>query len=896
MKKRYEAFLSAIDTERMLRQTETLWRAEFGQTFSCYHRSANLALQLLRENGFPNAEKITFPADGKTSWQDKIAPLGWDATYGKLTILSGPGFSHEFVAADYQKHPFHLIKGSCGTKPGGEILRLITFEQMLGGADTTDAAVLIQDGSGPGCPDLKLMLDLGARVIISDYAMNTNDEPDGLQWNNAFTEGSNWHVNAYDRPFLAFTVTPRIGRQMRKAACMGEVKIRVESDARRHEDTVDVVTALLPGRRQEEFWILAHLYEPLSNDNSAGVAAAMEILRQLQCQGTPEFSVRVIFGLEMYGFASYVKLLGDQNLSAKVIGGIDVDAMYLRDDWILRLRCASPNVPFYGNFLMRMLRDDLNGMPEVPKMDFQNSFPCMYDDDSFLGDPTIGVPILWPIRFGQKALWHNSGQTMEFIHPRAYAVGTAFNLTLVDSIVNPRPEYLSRLGEVAAAELAEERERAVGSFREHMERRCEILRQDMESFARALPNTDLSAARQAVETACATALANADGILPSSPWRDFAKHITPHRTHTGFPFDCAKAPVDARVKLPGSTIYSPLAAILANMDGKRDLAEAIRRTEHEICQEIPEKAIRKFIHILFYLADHGYLVLDGVPEIEQADIVRALREAGVQNGDFLLVHASLSAFGRIHGGAATVVEALKEAVGSEGTFLCPVLNFPFTYIGGPCGNRLYRPFDTKNLKSVWTGALPRYLLAQGYTCSNHYTHRWTGWGTEAEAACRNHQPTDGPVSENSPLGYALRRGGKIVHLGNDISSTTFLHYIEDRLSLPGVEDVMVKVRHANGCCTAHAVPRNLPGCREFYHGNEDTCKFFKAAVAAGLTIRKTTLGLGTVQLMEIPELYRIGMELAKRDPFIFLHDEAAGCLSCNRLRRNYLAAITSSNA
>ena len=35
------------------------------------------------------------------------------------------------------------------------------------------------------------------------------------------------------------------------------------------------VTAPLPGRRQEELRILAHLYEPLSNDNSAGVATGI---------------------------------------------------------------------------------------------------------------------------------------------------------------------------------------------------------------------------------------------------------------------------------------------------------------------------------------------------------------------------------------------------------------------------------------------------------------------------------------------------------------------------------------------------------------------------------------------------------------------------------------------
>ncbi|MBQ6471985.1 MAG: AAC(3) family N-acetyltransferase [Victivallales bacterium] len=889
MKQRYLDFLNSIDSGRMMSQTERLWRAELGQTTPCHQRAADLTLELLRENGLPNAEKITLAADGKSVWQDKIAPLGWDATIGKLTVLSGPGIDSPFVAADFQQHPFHLVQGSCATTPGGETLRLITFEQMLAGQDPTDAMVMIQENAGPGCPDLQHFMDLGARGIVTDYAMNAEDEPDGIQWNNAFTERADWHCHAGERPFLAFAVTPRMGRRLRQAAVRGEVKVHVESDGRRYETTVDLVTALLPGRRQEEFWILAHLYEPLSNDNSSGVVAAMEMLRQLQARGVPEFSVRVIFGLEMYGFASYAMLRGDKNLSAEVIGAIDVDAMYLRDDWSLKLRCAAPASPFYGNYLLRMLQEDLQGTPGVPEMTFLSSFPCMYDDDSFLGDSTIGVPVLWPIRYGKDARWHNSRQIMDYLHPRAYAVGTAIDLTLVDAIVNPRQDLLSRVARLAAEELAEERQRAVGSLREHLEYRCRVLRQDFENFARALPSAALESPRRELEKVCAAALAGAGGEPPRSPWREFADRITPRRIRTGFPFDCALAPVAERVKLPGSVLYSPMAAILSDMDGKRTLAEILRTVEHEICRILPERELRKYIHTVLYLAEHGYVALDNIPSLEKDDIVRALREAGVRQGDFLLVHSALGALGHITGGAATVVEALKEAVGQDGTFLCAVLGFAFPYIGGPNANRLYRPFDKDDARSIWTGALPRFLLEHGYTRSRHYTHRWTGWGRDAEAACRDHEPADAPMAERSPIGYALHHGGKIIHLGSQVSSTTFLHLIEDRMDLPGVEDVLIKEKLPNGGFAVHAVPRNLPGCREFYHGDEENIRFFQEARSAGLRICRAKLGLGDVRAMDMSELYRIGGLLAAKDPFIFLHDESAGCLSCNRLRRNWRA-------
>lgn len=44
----------------------------------------------MKEAGLENVEKIPFPADGKTGYQDKISPLAWDATCGRLTITKSP--------------------------------------------------------------------------------------------------------------------------------------------------------------------------------------------------------------------------------------------------------------------------------------------------------------------------------------------------------------------------------------------------------------------------------------------------------------------------------------------------------------------------------------------------------------------------------------------------------------------------------------------------------------------------------------------------------------------------------------------------------------------------------------------------------------------------------------
>ena len=55
--------------------------------------------------------------------------------------------------------------------------------------------------------------------------------------------------------------------------------------------------------------------------------------------------------------------------------------------------------------------------------------------------------------------------------------------------------------------------------------------------------------------------------------------------------------------------------------------------------------------------------------ITQKEILEELKELGVGAGMILEVHASLSAFGYVCGGAQTVVNALIEAVGYSGTLL-----------------------------------------------------------------------------------------------------------------------------------------------------------------------------------------------------------------------------------
>ena len=437
---------------------------------------------------------------------------------------------------------------------------------------------------------------------------------------------------------------------------------------------------------------------------------------------------------------------------------------------------------------------------------------------------------------------------------------------------------------IAREVLKKELARTVGSAKEHLTCRCETLRRDMYDFARSIPEEAVVDAWRPVEAAFREMTAGLADDIPHSPWRDYAAKIVPSRLTVGFPFDLAKVPKDERVLLPDSVLYGPLANILADMDGRTDLAATIRKVEHERCAVLSEKEIAKLVRSVFYLARYGYVSLNGFTGISQTEIVDALRRAGVKRGDFLLVHSALAEFGLIAGGPAAVTEALREAVGPEGTVLTPVFSSPFVFLGDPNCSSLFRPMDAEDMKGVYTGSLPKYMARHCEVRSRHITHSWCGFGRYAAEACADHRPQDPPMGERSPLIFALKHGGKVLHFGSKLDSTTFLHCLEDRFDLPGVEDTLCKFRD-RGIDRTVCMPRNLPGHRDFYQGDETSIKFFRRARAKGLEIAHVALGLGEIMMMDLAELDRIGAELVEEDPFVFLCDDEK-CLSCRRMRRN----------
>ena len=812
MKALYQDIKNRLDGKYMLNKSIELWKIEYGQTFSHYHQSIDWICEEMKAANIPNVEKVCVPADGITVYEDKRMPIAWDATIGKLTLLDG----ENTVAADFSLHPFNLVKGSTSTKKGGEVLRIITEQQLLAGEDPVDALVMLETTTPPRAAVIKPILDLGCRGFICDFLKGRYEHPDAIQWVNAGTEGIPWHVQAEDRDFIGFSVSLRMGDKIRQLANKGTLAAVVECDGHRYAGELPAATALIKGKKEEEIWLLAHAFEPLLDDDSVGVIAGIEIAKQIMAMGTPEYSLRLIFAMELYGYAAY-----HANFNGKVIGACNLDFLCVNSTASCLLTPSIATVPFHGNDIIRKMVDE-----------FQGVLPCslgipICGEDLFLSDSTTGVPTVW---VGQQKdpkqplLWHNSAQnTPSYVDAKTFAEHTALATVWF-------AKTLFYTGNAAV-----------------------------------LPNLTLKEI--------------------SSPYRDYASNQVYARTVVGMPYDLVRIPKNKRKFLPGNVMYGPLGHMLARMDGKKNLAQIILEVEAEQKIILSDKEIKKYLDSINYLADWGYVSAIKRTELTSSMLAKALKQAGVKENDTLLVHSSLSNCGYFANGPVGIINGVMESVGENGTALFPTFTRPYIALGNSVNkNWLYRPYDENDPSQVWTGAVPAGLLEEFPNAmrSRHVTHSWAGLGPKVKACISSHGPCDPPASESSPLAKALKLDGKVVFIGTGLGPSTFIHYLETINDMPFLQPAVCKVKNPDGSARTVFIDKHLPGHRDFYGENGDTCKFYNAARKAGLKIETVSFGMDKIQVIKLKDLYEIGMKLLKEDPRILLCDNPE-CTFC----RNY---------
>ncbi len=160
-----------------------------------------------------------------------------------------------------------------------------------------------------------------------------------------------------------------------------------------------------------------------------------------------------------------------------------------------------------------------------------------------------------------------------------------------------------------------------------------------------------------------------------------------------------------------------------------------------------------------------------------SDLASDLRQAGIAEGDAVMVHSSLSQIGRVKDGADTVIQSIIDTVGPNGTVMMPCYN---SAADVEEAMREGRTIDLRTIKPNTGLVTDRFRQWPGVWRSSHPFSSVCAWGARADYIVADHAKHPRVCHEDSPIARQLELNTTVIGLGVPISvGLAIAHYIED---------------------------------------------------------------------------------------------------------------------
>lgn len=243
-----------------------------------------------------------------------------------------------------------------------------------------------------------------------------------------------------------------------------------------------------------------------------------------------------------------------------------------------------------------------------------------------------------------------------------------------------------------------------------------------------------------------------------------------------------------------------------------------------------------------------------------AQLVSEFRALGLCAGDVLLVHSSYKSFGGVDGGPPTVIDALLEALGPEGTLIMPTFNFDFTK---------GKPWDVRTTPSQM-GVLTELVRTDPRAKRVfHPIYSFAVIGKYADYLGGLRYKSS--YERNSIFGKLRDLDGKIMVIGlSYTNSMTFFHHIEQ---MEGVDYRFLKqftgqVTDENGNTYPDTFEMLV---RDIDRGVVTEVNPMGALMEQAGIVKIRKIGEADVKLMKANEVYEFTAREMKRDPHLLYY-------------------------
>lgn len=260
---------------------------------------------------------------------------------------------------------------------------------------------------------------------------------------------------------------------------------------------------------------------------------------------------------------------------------------------------------------------------------------------------------------------------------------------------------------------------------------------------------------------------------------------------------------------------------------------------------------------------------DDMETIYKDRLVSDLRNLGVRPGNLLNIKVSLKSLGYVMGGAKTVIDALLEAAGTNGTIVAE------SFI------KVYKiPFSKKNAQIIsdrWTpsyaGALANAMIKYPNSFrSLHPVQKFVAIGSKAEELTHNHTPQSYAYDV---LRVMAEAGGRNLKIGTD-KKVVGVGTTHVAIGLLGFHQRRPRagVNYRNEKGEIVTFERNWSGGCAIGFNN-----FIQLYRQAGAIISEAKVGQADSKITDMKKTLKVELETLSKDPtFFFCKDPACeGC-------------------